>query len=351
SYTVTQGDIDAQVAISNTATATGTPPSGPALTATDTATVPVTGAPAALAFDKTATLGDTNGNATADAGEVVAYTLVAQNSGGVTLTTVSISDPRLPSLSCTPAQPTTLLPGASLSCTGSYTVTQADYDAQLPIVNTATASAQPPSGAPLTRTDTASVPVTVAPPVIGVSKVLLAVSGSSPFLLDYRIRVRNFGRVPLGNVQVTENLRQTFPLPVSFEVVSVNAGGGLAANPGFDGSAQTQLLAPGGSLAVGAEAGIDLRVRVTLSGISGTFNNVVIASGSGPDGRNTSDDSVDGNSSDPDGNGLPDEQSPTPVDLRAPRAVAQIPVDQPLALLLLMLAIGFASMRAMRRGA
>lgn len=282
---------------------------------------------------------------------MIAYMLVAQNSGGVTLAAVSISDPRLPSLTCTPVQPTTLLPGATLSCTGSYTVTQADYDAQLPIVNTATASAQPPSGSALTRTDSASVPVTIAPPMIGVSKVLVAVSTTSPFQLDYRIRVRNFGRVPLSNVQVTDNLRQTFPVPVGFQVLAVNAGGGLTPNPGFDGNTQTQLLAPGGSLAVGAEAVIDLRVRVTLNGISGTFNNVAIASGSGPDGRSDSDDSVDGNSTDPDGNGLPDEQSPTPVTLRAPRPVAQIPVDQPLALLLLVLAIGFASTRSLRRGA
>ena len=60
-------------------------------------------------------------------GEIITYTLVATNIGNVTLFGVTISDPKLPTLICT--QPVTLTPGASLTCTGTYTITQADLDA------------------------------------------------------------------------------------------------------------------------------------------------------------------------------------------------------------------------------
>ena len=62
-------------------------------------------------------------------GDTVDYALVATNDGSVTLTGVAISDPRLPALVCTPAQPATLVPGATLTCTGTHTISQADVDA------------------------------------------------------------------------------------------------------------------------------------------------------------------------------------------------------------------------------
>ena len=65
----------------------------------------------------------------ADAGDRIDYTLTASNSGNTTLTGVTVSDPKLGALACTPPQPATLLPGQQISCTGSYTLTQADLDA------------------------------------------------------------------------------------------------------------------------------------------------------------------------------------------------------------------------------
>ncbi len=48
-------------------------------------------------------------------GETLHYTLVATNDGNVTLTNVSIIDAKLGTLVCTPAQPATLAPLASLA--------------------------------------------------------------------------------------------------------------------------------------------------------------------------------------------------------------------------------------------
>ena len=65
----------------------------------------------------------------ADAGDEVDYTLTATNAGNVTLTGVTVVDPKLGALVCTPTQPATLAPGAQIVCTGSYTLTQADINA------------------------------------------------------------------------------------------------------------------------------------------------------------------------------------------------------------------------------
>ena len=70
-------------------------------------------------------------------GQAIDYTLMAINDGNAILTDVSISDPLVGILTCT--QPVTLAPGETLSCTGSYVVTQADLDAGS-ILNTATVS-------------------------------------------------------------------------------------------------------------------------------------------------------------------------------------------------------------------
>ena len=64
-------------------------------------------------------------------GQVVTYTLTATNNGNTTLHNVSVSDsPALDGFSCTPSVPAaSLAPGASIVCTGSHTITQADLNA------------------------------------------------------------------------------------------------------------------------------------------------------------------------------------------------------------------------------
>jgi len=80
-------------------------------------------------------------------GDTIRYNLATTNDGSVTLNNVTISDARLGALSCTPAQPAALAPGASLACTGSYNITQADIDAGH-VANTATVSSRLPGGGP-----------------------------------------------------------------------------------------------------------------------------------------------------------------------------------------------------------
>ena len=160
-YQVTQADLDAG-AVNNTATATGTPPTGPPLTPTDTVTVPGTQTPD-LTLVKVA-----DKTSVSTVGETITYTFTATNTGNVTLTDVSITDPLpdLSALSCTPAQPTTLAPTEQLVCTATYDVTQADLNAGA-VNNTATATGTPPTGPPLIPTGKVTVgvpPKTLIPP-------------------------------------------------------------------------------------------------------------------------------------------------------------------------------------------
>ncbi|MBW6500740.1 MAG: hypothetical protein K0B05_05030, partial [Bacteroidales bacterium] len=59
-------------------------------------------------------------------GDVITYTFYVENTGDVTLTGVTVTDPMFPSLSCGPV---TLSPGATNTCTAPYLITQADVDA------------------------------------------------------------------------------------------------------------------------------------------------------------------------------------------------------------------------------
>ena len=81
-----------------------------------------------LALTKTDDLNPANYD---NVGQVVTYTLTATNTGNVTLNNVTVSDtPALTGFSCVPAIPVaTFAPGASVVCTGTHAITQADLDA------------------------------------------------------------------------------------------------------------------------------------------------------------------------------------------------------------------------------
>ena len=78
------------------------------------------------------------------AGQVVPYTLAVTNTGNVTLTNVTVTDPKV---TVTGGPLAKLEVGASDSTTfkGVYTLTQADIDAGK-VDNTATTKGTPPSG-------------------------------------------------------------------------------------------------------------------------------------------------------------------------------------------------------------
>ena len=121
-HAITQADLDAG-SFKDTASATSTEANAP--DASDTVLGLTT---ATLSVTKT---DDLNPAKYDHVGQIVTYTLTAKNTGNTTLHNVSVSDaPALAGFSCTPGIPAaTLAPGATVICTGTHAITQADLDA------------------------------------------------------------------------------------------------------------------------------------------------------------------------------------------------------------------------------
>ncbi len=203
-YVLTQGDVDAGEFV-NVATASGTPPTGDAVTAEDTTTTPILAEPV-ITLDKVA--GTATGNA---AGDTIDYTFVVTNAGNVTLNPVSVDDPAVGAVTC---PVTTLAPAASTTCTATYALTQLDVDAGH-FANTATASGTPPTGAAVTAIDDTDTPIT-AEPAITLDKVAGPPTGTSAGdTIDYTFTVTNTGNVTLNPVSVDDPAVGTVDCPVT----------------------------------------------------------------------------------------------------------------------------------------
>jgi uncharacterized repeat protein (TIGR01451 family) len=177
-YGLTLADFDAG-RLTNTATVTGNGPFEARVSADGAVTIPLVQKPE-LTFTKHA---DTTGPVAA--GDHITFTFLVTNTGNVTLSSLVVTDPMLSSVGC---PVTTMLPGASVLCTGTpYTVTGADASRGW-IKNTAVASvlgAEVVAGTvELTATSTATVtttqpvlPNTGSPVSLGSLAVTLGILG------------------------------------------------------------------------------------------------------------------------------------------------------------------------------
>ncbi|MCW2952198.1 MAG: conserved repeat domain protein [Conexibacter sp.] len=246
-YVATQADVDAGV-IANSATATGTPPLGPAVTSPPSAaTVAVPAAPS-VAVVKSADV-----RSFPAPGTVVTYGYAVRNTGNVTLNPVVVSDP-MPGLSAISCPQSRLAPAASETCTARYTTTAADVNAGS-IRNTGTATGTPPA----TPSNPTPTPVrgtsTVSVPLMPLSDLELAKSASPGTIAPgtnetYTLVVRNHGPSPAVNVVVSD------PLPAGLTFVSASNG---CLNSGGD---VTCRLA---GLAAGATKSFTVTARVASS--------------------------------------------------------------------------------------
>ena len=125
-------------------------------TATDTTPTPIPPAPS-IALDKQA--GTPTGTT---AGSTIDYTFLVTNTGNVTLTGDRRSMTRRSGTVSCPV--TTLAPGASTTCTATYTLTQADVDAGH-VANTATATGTTPTGTASRRPTRTDTPIAAGPAI------------------------------------------------------------------------------------------------------------------------------------------------------------------------------------------
>ncbi|MHB8883363.1 MAG: IPTL-CTERM sorting domain-containing protein [Thermodesulfovibrionales bacterium] len=136
----------------------------------------------------------------ADIGDVINYTLEATNDGNVVLSGVTISDLKVGALSCTPAQPSALAPTEKLTCTGSYTLVQADLDAHK-VDNTGSVDSDQTS--PVGTSNTVSLPDLS---LIKTATPHLSSPAQTGDLIDYEIVATNNGEVALKSVAISDPL-------------------------------------------------------------------------------------------------------------------------------------------------
>ncbi len=191
SHTVTQADLDAGTVVNN-ASATGSPAGGTLTDPTDSETAHATQTPVLTIVKSTTT-------ATYDSvGDVLSYSFELTNSGNVTLSgPFTVADNRATDESCPVTA--TLAPGASITCTATYTVTQADLDAGS-VTNTATGSGF--FGATTVTSNTDSVTITATQtPALTIDKTI---TGGDPYdavgdTITYQYVVTNTGNVTISS--------------------------------------------------------------------------------------------------------------------------------------------------------
>jgi uncharacterized repeat protein (TIGR01451 family) len=208
---VTQANIDAGTTLTNTGTASGTPAGSTSpITKTATANVTITQTPK-LSVVKTA-----NPTTVSAAGQTVTYTFVVTNNGNVTESGVGVADalssPSVPAnlgpIGCGTSGANgsiTLAPGASVTCSATYTVSQADMDGGT-ITDTATATGKNPQGGPTTSPPSTTVTVTATQsPSISVLKTAsptkVSMVGAT---VTYNFAVTNTGNVTLHNITIND---------------------------------------------------------------------------------------------------------------------------------------------------
>ena len=285
--------------MTNSAEVTGsfTTPTGGTDTVTDTSgtaidnddpTVVDLPSAAAIAVVKTADISQMT--TPTQVGDVIIYRFAVTNTGNVTLTGVTLSDP-LPGLTLTGGPIAALAPGVtdSTTFTGTYAVTQANLEAEQ-VVNQATVSGNPPTGPParavsgtsLTNTNPTVVPLTYTPDVTATKTASTdrVIIGDS---LTYTLTFTSNSLGTLRNVTVID------VLPVGLVYTPGTATlGGVAMDPQIAGRTLRwtgQTIGPKQTLTVklgvrvtGAAPWGKLENRTWLEGSSGArFSNIATA--------------------------------------------------------------------------
>jgi uncharacterized repeat protein (TIGR01451 family) len=257
-YQFSQADVDAG-SVSNQASATATPPTGPVIPAQSTVARVNTVAPTrALSAVKSGALNSGTGNA----GSVVRFTFVITNTGNVTVSGISLTDALsglgTPVLTF-PGGATTLTPGGAATGFADYTLSQADVDLGH-VDNTATANGTAPGGIAVSAiSNSYRFTTTAATPSILTEQTGALASGQTGQVgdtINYVFTATNTGNVTLTGVALAGTV------------------GGLI-SPVFTWPGAPGVLAPGQSVTIRADhlvtqAEVDAAVVRNVESSSGT---------------------------------------------------------------------------------
>ncbi|PBJ81803.1 hypothetical protein CMZ84_14025 [Lysobacteraceae bacterium NML93-0399] len=196
-HTITQAEVDAGEVL-NTATATGTTPGGGTTTSPpDEEDVTLETRPS-LTLVKTA--GTPSGNT---AGSTIAYSFLVTNAGNVTIADIAIDDDKLDAAAVCPV--TMLAPGASTTCTGTHTITQAEVDAG-EVLNTATATGTTPGGGTTTSPpDEEDVTLETRPSLTVVKTAGTPSGNTAGSTIAYSFQVTNAGNVTIADIAIDDD--------------------------------------------------------------------------------------------------------------------------------------------------
>jgi subtilisin-like proprotein convertase family protein len=150
---------------------------------------------------------------------------------------------------------------------------------------------------------------------LGVAKrvVSLVNNPDGSATITYEINVENFGTVDLDSLQVTDDLFETFPAPCAITNVIITSDDYLV-NVNFNGLTDVNLLLGSDVLQAEDKGSILLTITVGACGLNnGPFFNYAEADAVQGDGTHITDTSNWGVDPDPNGDGIPDEESGTPV--------------------------------------
>jgi len=159
-------------------------------------------------------------------------------------------------------------------------------------------------------------------PVIGLAKNVISIvkQHDGSFNVTFGINVENLGNEVLHNVQVTDDLSETFPAPATFSMVSGPiATGHLVEDISFNGTTDINLLEYTSYLEIGEISQIEFTVNVNTHSFKVTnYLNFALGYGVAESGEFVTDTSNNGVNPDPNGNGIanePGENEPTPFKL------------------------------------
>ena len=210
-HTTTTADVDSGH-ISNTATVTGQPPTGPPVTDGAEEIIDAQQAPN-IKLVKSAFPTEYRAP-----GEIITYTYTVTNTGNVTLRHVTVTDDKLhgPVACLTP----TLSPGESTTCEATHAVTKADV-ADGHITNAGTATGDPPAGPPVTDDDTVTVEAIRTPGIELAKSAFPASYGAPGETVIYSYVAVNTGDVTLHDVTVTDH---KIPGPIACPAGTLDPG-------------------------------------------------------------------------------------------------------------------------------
>src|SRR5215475_3949847 len=204
SYTTTSADVT-NGSVTNTATAHGTPTAGTLADATAQATINL------LAQPSWKLVKTPSPSTYTAAGQLINYSYTLTNTGNVTINSITVSDNKIASVSCPVS---TLAPGASTTCTGSYTTTANDVTTGS-VTNTATAHGTPTSGNLADAPAQATINFLAQPSWKLVKTPSPSTYTAAGQAINYSYALTNTGNVTINSITISDNKIAAVSCPVS----------------------------------------------------------------------------------------------------------------------------------------